>query len=41
VDKARENRLRWFRHMRREETKVVRVVMKINVKEKRRRRRLK
>jgi hypothetical protein len=32
VDKMRENRLRWFGHlMRRQETKVVRAVMKINV----------
>jgi hypothetical protein len=31
-DKMRENRLRWFGHvMRQEETKAVRVVMKINI----------
>jgi hypothetical protein len=42
VDKIRENRLRWFRQMIRcEVTKAVRVVMKINVEEKRRRVRLK
>lgn len=34
VDKMRENRLKWFGHaMRREETEVVRAVMKINVEE--------
>jgi hypothetical protein len=36
VDKMRENRLRWFGHMmRREETKAVKVVMKIIVEGKR------
>jgi hypothetical protein len=32
VDKMRENRLRWFGHvMRQEETNAIRVAMKINV----------
>jgi hypothetical protein len=36
VDNMRENRLRWFGHvMRREETKAVRVVIKMNVERKR------
>jgi hypothetical protein len=36
VDKIRVNRLRWFRHvMRREETKSIRTIMKMNVKGKR------
>jgi hypothetical protein len=36
VNKIRENRLRWFGHvMRREEIKLVRVVMKMNVEGKR------
>ncbi|KAL4092493.1 hypothetical protein QTP88_026994 [Uroleucon formosanum] len=36
VDKMRENRLRWFRHvMRREETSAVRKVLKMNVEGKR------
>jgi len=35
VDKMREKRLRWFEHvMRREETKALKVVMKINVEKK-------
>jgi hypothetical protein len=40
VDKIRENRLRWFGHMmKQEETKAVTVVMKMNVEGKYRRRR--
>jgi hypothetical protein len=42
VNKIRENRLRWFGHvMRREETKAVKVVMKMNVEGKRERGKLK
>jgi hypothetical protein len=38
VNKMRENKFRWFGHvMRQEETKAVRVVMKMNVEGKRRR----
>jgi hypothetical protein len=37
VEKMRENRLRWYKHViKREETNAVRVIMKMNVEGKRR-----